>query len=247
MSSHKNQQHRQHLRIRSSKPKHPSKTWRIHADSTQPSPPRFLCHVIGTPNPLAFASAASLALRSPDALNTTLEWADWWSWKLKIFCQIVDKNCIELYIADLDDRTFWFEDFKTVPEDLTDTLLAKHQTLEMADVYNRRSLWLSYLNLLSLRFTNGKKVVRSEAWTPWRKLDNASNFAACDGDGREARWPPMNARDNPFGATKLERKENDASKSRDAKITKLYKSASVFLSFSMILFCFICLLLLLYA
>ena len=110
------------------------------------------------------------------------------SWRY--FAKLFDKNYIELYIADLDDRTFWCEDFKTVPEDLTDTLLAKHRTLEMAGRLQESAKSLIELFESSFRKMQTGKVVRSEAGTPWRKLDNASNFAACDGDGREARWPP---------------------------------------------------------
>ena len=53
----------------------------------------------------------------------------------------------------------------------------------------------------------------------------------------------MNGRDNPFGATKLERKNT----LRRIKIQKIVKVVSAFLSFSIILFCFICVLVLLWA
>lgn len=212
ISSYEFTQETQHPRIRSSKPKHPSKTWRIHADSTQASPLCFY-HVIGTPNPLAFASAASLALRSPDALNTTPEWADWWSWKLKIFCQIVWQKIISYnstpYCRFTDDHTFWFEDLETIPEDFTETLLAKHQILQTADIYkNRRNLWLIYLIFVS---------TKKWSWDTLAQVRQCLQFCSLWRWRKGGTVATMNGRDNPFGATKLERKNT----LRRIKIQKL--------------------------
>ena len=235
MCSHKKQQH---PRIRSSKPKHPSKTRRIHADSTQASPPCFY-HVIGTPNPLAFASAASfgLAFAWCSQHDTGVSW-------LVMKIEDILPNCLtKNYIIQLNT--------------ILQIYRCSHILIwRFGDKYLKilqKPCWQNTRFFKQLTFTRIGEIYdwviwvlfpqnRSESWDTLAQVRQCLQFCSLwwRKGGREARWPPwmeeitLLAQRSWKGKTRFEESRY-----------KNCKSVSAFLSFSIILFCFICVMVLL--
>ena len=129
------------------------------------------------------------------------------SWLVIMKIEDILPNCLTIiisynstpYCRFTDDHTFWFEDLETIPEDFTETLLAKHQILQTADIYmNRRNLLLSYLSFVS---------TKKWSWDTLAQVRQCLQFCSL------WRW----RKGGTVGATKLERKNT----LRRIKIQKL--------------------------